>query len=69
MSGLEWKGSPGHVIASGDTGMFSIQTVGAQYVLQAIEGDRIRAALGFLGKTFLTLEAAKIVAQALEDGA
>lgn len=63
---LDWKGAPGNIIAQGQRGMYSIQTVGSQFILQAVDGDA-RNDLGFFGREFGDLELAKSHAQDVDD--
>lgn len=63
---LKWIGGVGNVIAQGQSGMYSIQSLSdGQHILQAIDGDA-RARLPFLGLPFASLDEAKTAAEGVD---
>lgn len=58
---LTWKGAPGNIIARGDKGIYTIQSLaGGQHILQGIGyDDRPIPDFGFLSKEFGDLDEAQ----------
>lgn len=65
---LRWGGSSGNLVAVGVRGIYTIQTVRGQYVLQGVGHDELpMAALPALGHWFGVLEFAKRHAEKIEQ--
>jgi hypothetical protein len=68
MTGLNWGGQPGNLVAVGARGTYTIQSTSFGHVLQGTGHDELAmVALPSLGASYKTLDQAKDAAAALDS--